>query len=110
MVEQDLHPGLLPKGFPGGSVVKNLLANAGAAGAEGSIPGLGRSPGVGSGSPLQYSCLEIFMDRRAWWATIHGVAKEWDTTEHPLSVSYPAPYGKAKNHTALAEFSQKTQK
>ena len=75
MVEQDLHPGLLPKGFPGGSVVKNLLANAGAAGAEGSIPGLGRSPGGRHGNPLQYSCLENPMDRGAWWATIHGVTK-----------------------------------
>ena len=44
-------------GFPGGSVVKNLLANAGAAEYVGLIPGLGRSPGGGKGSPLQYSCL-----------------------------------------------------
>ena len=39
------------------------------------IPGLGRSPGGGHGNPLQYSCLENLMDRRAWWATVHGVAK-----------------------------------
>ena len=39
------------------------------------IPGSGRSPGEGNGNPLQYSCLENPMDRRAWWATVHGVAK-----------------------------------
>ena len=61
-------------GFPGGSVVKNLPANAGDAG---SILGLGRSPGEGSGNPLQYSCLENPMDRGAWWATVHGVAMSW---------------------------------
>ena len=42
-----------------------------------SIPGLGRSPGEGNGNPLQYSCLENPMDRGAWWATVHGVAKSW---------------------------------
>ena len=41
----------------------------------GSIPGSGRSPGEGNGNPLQYSCLENPMDRRAWWATVHTVAK-----------------------------------
>ena len=39
------------------------------------MPGLGRSPGEGKGYPLQYSCLENPMDREAWWATVHGVAK-----------------------------------
>ena len=43
----------------------------------GSIPGLGRLPGGGHGNPLQYSCLENPMDRGAWWATVHGVAKSW---------------------------------
>ena len=46
-----------------------------------SIPGSGRSPGEEHGNPLQYSCLENFMDRGAWWALIHGVAKESNTTE-----------------------------
>ena len=41
----------------------------------GSIPGSGRSPGVGNGNPLQYSCLEKPMDRGAWWAAVHGVAR-----------------------------------
>ena len=56
-------------GFPGGSVVKNLSANAGNVGL---IPGLGRSPGEGNSNPLQYFCLENPMDRGAWWATVHG--------------------------------------
>ena len=60
------------KGFPGGSEVKASASNAGD---PGSIPGLGWSPGEGNGNPLQYSCLENPMDRGAWWATVHGVAK-----------------------------------
>ena len=59
-------------GFPGGSVVKNLPANAGD---TGSISDPGRSPGEGNGNPLQYSCLENLRDGGAWWATVHGVAK-----------------------------------
>ena len=47
---------------------------------EGSVPGLGRSPGEGNGNPLQYSCLESFMDRGAWQATVHGGCKESDIT------------------------------
>jgi len=43
----------------------------------GSIPGSGRSPGVGNGNPLQYSCLENFMDRGAWQATFPGAAESW---------------------------------
>ena len=56
-------------------VVNNLPVNAGDKRDSGSIPGLGRSPGGGHGNPLQYSCLENPMDRGAWWATVHGVAK-----------------------------------
>ena len=52
--------------FPGSEVVKNLPANAGDARDMGSIPGSGRSPGVGNGNPLQFSCLENSMDRGAW--------------------------------------------
>ena len=62
-------------GFPGNSVIKNLPGNAEGKGDTGSIPGLGRSPGGGNGNPLQYSCLDNPTDREAWWATVHGVAK-----------------------------------
>ena len=55
-------------GFPGGSVVKDPLANVGAAGDAGSIGGLGRSPGGGNSNPFQYSCLENSMNSRAWQA------------------------------------------
>ena len=72
-----LMPGILKYGFPGGSEVKNPPANAGDLS---SIPGSGRSPGEGNGNPLQYSCLENPMDGEAWQATVHGVAKESDTT------------------------------
>ena len=58
-------------------MVRNLPANSGDVV---SIPGLRRSPGEGNGYPLHYSCLESPLDRGAWWATIHGVAKSQDTT------------------------------
>ena len=58
-------------------MVKNLPANVGDKRDSGSVPGLGRFPGVGNGNPLQYSCLENSMDRKAWWATVHEVAKSW---------------------------------
>ena len=64
--------------FPGSSVVKNLPTNAKDVGDVGSIPGWGRSPGEGNGTPLQYSCLGNPMDRGAWWATVHGGHKELD--------------------------------
>ena len=56
-------------------VVKNLPSNAGDTRDAGSTPGLGRSPEVGNGNSLQYSCLENPMDGGAWRATAHGVAK-----------------------------------
>ena len=62
-------------GFPSGPVVKNLPANAGDRGDTGLIPGSERSPGEGNGNPLQYACLETSMDRGAWQATVHRVAK-----------------------------------
>ena len=61
-------------GFPGGSVVKNLPANARDVG---SIPRLGRSPGRGNSNPLQCSCWDNPIDRGPWWATVHGVTKSW---------------------------------
>ena len=60
--------------FPDGSVVKDLPANARD---SGSIPKLGRSPGVGNGNPFQYSCLENSMDIGAWRPTVLGVSKNW---------------------------------
>ena len=60
-------------------VVKNLPANAGDTRDVGSISGSGKSPGEGNGNPLQYSCLENPMDRGAWWATVHKVARESDS-------------------------------
>ena len=56
-------------------MAKNPLANAGD---TSSVPESGRSPGEGHGNTLQYSCLETSMDRRAWWATVHGVTKQSD--------------------------------
>ena len=64
-------------GFPGSTVVKNLPASPGDAKDMGLISELGRSSGVGNGNPLQYSCLENSMDRGAWQAIVHGLAKRW---------------------------------
>ena len=62
-------------GFPGGTVVKNLPANAGNTRDAALILGLERFPGEGNGNPLQYSCLGDSMDRGAWQAAVHRVAK-----------------------------------
>jgi len=64
-------------GLPRGSVVKNLPAKRETVG---SVPVLGRSPGEGNGNPFQYCCLGNHVDRGAWWATVHWVAKEQDMT------------------------------
>ena len=71
-------------------MVKAFAYNAGELG---SIPGLGRSTGEGNGNPLQYSCLENPMDRGAWQATVHRVAKSWTrlsdfTSLHFIQVVY----------------------
>ena len=57
---------IISQGFPGGSMLKNLPANAGGTGDAGSIPRSGRSPEGGNGNPFQYSFLESHMDRGAW--------------------------------------------
>ena len=67
--------GCIHWGFPGGSVVKNLPANAGDAGDGGSIPGSGRSPREGNGNRLQCSSLQNSMDGGAWQAAIHGLQR-----------------------------------
>ena len=59
------------QGFPEGSDGKKSAGNAGD---PGSIPGSGRPPGEGNGTPFQYSCLENPIDRGAWWAIVHGVS------------------------------------
>ena len=74
----------LVMGFPHGSVGKESACNAGE---PGSIPGLRRSPEEGNGNPLQYSCLENTMDRGAWQATVHEVAKSrtgFSTAQHEV--------------------------
>ena len=73
------------QGYPGGvsGLKKNEKQktkpplNAGEVGDVGLIPGSGRSPAEGHGNPFPYSCLENPMDRGAWWATVHSVAKNW---------------------------------
>ena len=62
------------------AVVTDLSASLGDAGDTGSIPGWGGSPGGGNGNPLQCSCLGNPIDRRAWWAAVHGISKELDMT------------------------------
>ena len=66
------HHSFFDESFPGGSDSKESAYNAGD---QGSVPGLGRSPGEGNSYPLQYSWLENFKDRGAWWATVHRVTK-----------------------------------
>ena len=66
-------------GFPSGSDGRESACNAGD---PGSIPGLGRFPEGGNGSPLQCSCLKNPMDRKAWWATVHGVGKSRTLSSH----------------------------
>ena len=63
--------------FPGGSDSEASACNSGDLGL---ILGLGRSPGGGNGNPLHYSCLANPRNRGDWWATVHGVVKESDTT------------------------------
>ena len=65
------------KCFPGGAVVKNPPVNEGDTRDAGSIPESGKSPGERNGNPLQYSCLENSMGRRAWQARAHGVTESW---------------------------------
>ena len=68
-------------------MVKNPRVSAGDAGDVGSIPGSGRSPGEENGNLLQYSCLGNPTDRRAWWASVHGVANNWTGLSDPTTTT-----------------------
>ena len=61
-------------GFPGGSDGKESACHVED---HDLIPGWGRCPAGGNGNPLQYFCMENVRDRRAWWATVHGITKSW---------------------------------
>ena len=78
-----------PLGFPGGTVVKDLPANAGDTSL---IPRSGRSPGGRNGYPLQYFCLENPMDRGAWHFTVHGVAKRQTRLSTHTRTHHPLPF------------------
>ena len=79
-----------------------------------SNPRSGRAPGEGNGKPLQYSCLENPMDRGIWWATVHGAAKESDTTEWltfyrlPLPISFLCQACEAKEREMIFHISPRT--
>ena len=84
---------IFAKSREGGASGKEPSATARDVRDEGSIPGSGRSPGGGHGKPLQYSCLEKHMERKAWQATVHCVA-EWDMTEatvHACAIKQGSP-------------------
>ena len=88
-------------------LVKNLPASAGDTRDVGLIPGLGRSPRVGNGNSLQYSCLENSMDRGAWWAIAHGVTKSrtrLSTHALQLALTSSVTLGKLSNLLGLLVF------
>ena len=76
-------------------MVKNLPAKAGDAGDMGLIPRLGRSPGEGNSNPLQHSCLENPMDRRAWQATVQGPTKSWTSLRAKAMIGDEVEEGRA---------------
>ena len=87
-------------------VVKNPPANAGDMKDLGSIPGSGRSPGGRNGNPLEYSCLENTMDRGAWRATVHRVAKS-QTQLKQLSTHAPLLYSQFFTFRKMRDFFQR---
>ena len=72
--------------LPGGSDGKQSACNAGD---PGSLPGWGRFPAEGNPNPLQYSCLECSMDRRAWQAKVHGVTRSWTRLSYLQLIVFP---------------------
>ena len=80
----------LTVGFPGGAVMENQPVNAEDTRDAGSIPGLGRSLGIGNGNPLHHSCLENPMHGGARWVAVHGVTKSWTRIkQYPKQKQYP---------------------
>ena len=86
-------------------MLKTLPVNAGIARDVGSIPGSGRYPKIGNGNSLQYSCLEISMDRGTWQATIHGVT-ESDTTEHTHTHTHNDKYNLLSVYSIKVDYKQ----
>ena len=98
------------RGFPGGSDSKESACNTGVAGDMGSITGSGRSSGQGNGNSLWYSCLENAMDRGAWQATFHGIARVRHASalnfffliqNEPGALCNARNYGKTHTHTQM---------
>ena len=83
------HPLCYLLGFPGYTVVENQSANAGDAGNMGSVPGLGRSPWVGNGNPLQYSRAENPVDKGAWW--LHSLGLQSGTWPGAWACTHTRP-------------------
>ena len=83
-------------GFPSSSGGKASACNAGD---PGLIPGSGRSPGEGNGNPLQYSCLENPIDRGAWRAIVHGVAKSWTLLSNTHTHTHTRTHTHTYTHT-----------
>ena len=80
-------------------VVKNWPANAGDVTVAGSIPGSGKSPGGGHGNSLQYGCLVNPMDRVAWWATVHRIAKNRTRLKRHSTAKHYKPDAEMKENT-----------
>ena len=91
----------------GGALVKNPPGIAGHARDADLFPGQGRCPRVGNGNPLQCSCLENFMEREAWWATVHGVTK--NQTKPSIQAKIGTIYCRFMSDTKIKYNAQKTE-
>ena len=88
-----LRPSIAPnRGCPQWLSYKESTCSAGATGDTSWIPGSGRSPGGGHGTPLQYSSLENAMDRGAWWAAVHRVAQSQTKLKISLAQAFSGPH------------------
>ena len=88
--------------FPGGSVIKNLPANAGEEDV-GLTPESGRFPGVGNSNPLQYSCLENSMDRGAWWSIVHRAERSQTQLSTHAQIAHNIRNGNANQEESLKD-------